>query len=483
MNYKFLKKWVDQNQRTNLLFNDIKKFEDQYAIFFNKSILKLQINLSSEAFIFFSKDSQLQFEHTNELKQWSQLLSKSKLREIKIHDDDRIITLQFEKVGIYNELINYLLIIELIPRYQNIILVQNHNQKIVDCLKKISFMENTTRQILPGIEYKSPETSFEIQQSEIEFPINYVNGKILENEGVYNQVNECFENFYYKYIIGKKINSIKRSKLNNLKKLLKRKKRKIEKLKIELEDSSREELLKQKAELAKANFILLIKGAEEIIVKNYYSPDMEDITISLKSDKSPKQNIDLLFKKAKKAKNAKAHLKKQISITMNEMEEYEKQIFDIEHIDSYREAIELVRDDRKQKNKKFKKSYKKLKINDDWEIFIGRTSAENDFLTTRFAKPYDWWFHTRIFRGTHIILRNYKKKEINEKLIRLCSKLAAYFSKAKKSSNVPVDYTEIRYVRKPHGAATGYVTYKNQKTIFIDPMSMRDAAEYIEKEF
>ncbi|MEA1971699.1 MAG: NFACT RNA binding domain-containing protein [Candidatus Cloacimonadota bacterium] len=483
MEYKYLQKWILENTHENLVFKDIKKFEDQYTIFFNKKKIKLQINLSSNAFMFFTKQNQFDFKHTNELKQWSQLLSKSRLKNIEIFRNDRIIQLLFEKVGIFNEIINYLLVVELIPRYQNIILKKDDN-KIVDCLKKISFMENTTRQVLPGIEYKSPDTNFEIEHSIINFPINYnEKGKIVENDKGYKIVNSCFEDLYYNFSIDKKIESIKKRKMKSLKRTLKKKKRKIGKLEVELSDSSRVEELQQKAELAKSNFHLLKNGTEKILVKNYYSPEMEEVTIKLKSDKSPQQNIDLLFKRVKKAKNAKIHLDKQISITIQEIEELEKQIFDIEHIDDYQEAIELVQVEKKTKNKKKKKHYKKLRINDDWEIFIGRTSTENDFLTTRFAKPYDWWFHTRVFRGTHIILRNYNKKNIDEKLIRLCCRLAAYFSKAKKSSNVPVDYTEIRYVRKPHGAAPGFVTYKNQKTIFLDPISMRAASKYIEKEY
>ncbi len=120
-----------------------------------------------------------------------------------------------------------------------------------------------------------------------------------------------------------------------------------------------------------------------------------------------------------------------------------------------------------------------MKVDENWEIIIGRTSRENDLLTTRFAKPHDWWFHTRIFRGTHIILRNLDKKELPENLKIICSRLAAYFSKAKKSSNVPVDYTQIRFVRKPKGSPTGYVVYTNQKTLFVDPLSMREASVII----
>jgi predicted ribosome quality control (RQC) complex YloA/Tae2 family protein len=131
------------------------------------------------------------------------------------------------------------------------------------------------------------------------------------------------------------------------------------------------------------------------------------------------------------------------------------------------------------KEEKKKEQFKRLKVNEEWDIFMGRTSRENDLLTCKTAKPTDWWFHSRVFHGTHLVLRNYRKQEPNNELIILCSRIAAYYSKAKNSTNVPVDYTQIRYVTKPHGAASGYVIYKNQKTLFVTPISIRDAANYI----
>ncbi|NQT65006.1 MAG: DUF814 domain-containing protein, partial [FCB group bacterium] len=192
--------------------------------------------------------------------------------------------------------------------------------------------------------------------------------------------------------------------------------------------------------------------------------------------KSAKQNIEHYFKKYRKARDGKTKIQKQINIAQNEIEVLESDIFELEETDVF-----FSNQEKSKKKKTLKKGYKKIAIDENWEIYIGRTSKENDTLTTRFAKPHDWWFHTRVFRGTHIILRNYKKKELPNKLRLLCSQLAAYYSKAKKSTNVPVDHTQIRYVRKPRGSAPGYVVYTNQKTLFVDPLSIRAVGEILEK--
>ncbi|MFA7026142.1 MAG: NFACT RNA binding domain-containing protein, partial [Candidatus Cloacimonadaceae bacterium] len=120
------------------------------------------------------------------------------------------------------------------------------------------------------------------------------------------------------------------------------------------------------------------------------------------------------------------------------------------------------------------------KYSEDWQIYIGRKAKENDFVTTKIGKPQDWWFHSRIYRGAHVLLRNLKKQELPPELLRQCASLAAWYSQAKFSVNVPVDYTQIRYVRKPKGSAAGFVTYTNYKTYFATPQDLRGLRKELE---
>ncbi|MFC1887820.1 NFACT RNA binding domain-containing protein, partial [Candidatus Cloacimonadota bacterium] len=209
-------------------------------------------------------------------------------------------------------------------------------------------------------------------------------------------------------------------------------------------------------------------------------------------DLSAQANLDRLYKKYRKARDGKKKIQEQIGITFEEIETLEKfqkklRSFSIETLekrignlngeDIYFSDVKEVRH-----SDETRSAYRSLKINDNWEILVGRTSKENDLLTTKTANPYDWWFHTRIFKGTHVVLRNYGKKgELPEELLNLSCRIAAYFSKAKKSANVPVDYTQIRYVRKPRKSPPGFVVYTNQKTLYVDPLSLRDAAAEIRK--
>jgi len=483
MQYKYLAEWIKENKEQNLVFKFIRKFEDQYSIEFSKNREELHINLSSQdCFCFFTNNNTIPFEQRNELDIMNTHLTKAHLAELNISETDRIIYLSFSKIDIYNNKQNYKLILELIPRYQNIILlkVEDGNEQIIDCTKKVSFAENRQRQILPGLEYTPPQTDFKVKKEKVHFSISIDSiNKFKESSEEslnFNSMNLFFEELYFFWIFIARNERIKNEKIKQINKEIKKKLRKIEKQEKELVTASKEEKWKQQAELLKANFVSLKKGMKVIVLQNYYKDGFPEIEIILNPEKDAKQNIGHYFKKYRKARDGKIKIKKQIEIAQKEIEVLEKEIFELEETDIF-----FSKQEKSKKRRPQKAGYKKITIDEDWEIYIGRTSKENDILTTRFAKPYDWWFHTRIFHGTHIILRNYNKKELPNKLKLLCSQLAAYYSKAKKSTNVPVDYTQIRYVRKPRGSAPGYVIYKEQKTLFVDPLSIRAVAEMLEK--
>jgi len=482
MQYKYLTEWIKENKEQNLVFKSISKFEDQYSIEFSKRKEKLHINLSSQdCFCFVTQNKTIPFEQRNELDIMNTHLNKARLNELMISETDRIIFLNFSKIDIYNNKQNYRLILELIPRYQNIILlkVDESSKQIMDCIKKVSFAENRQRQILPGLEYTPPQTDFKIKKEEVHFPISIDSVKKFKESSeeslTFGSINLLFEKLYFEWIFRARNERIKSDKIKQINHKIKKNTKKIEKQKKELINASKEEKWKQQAELLKANFASLKKGMQSIVLQNYYENDFPEIEIKLDSDKDAKQNIEHYFKKYRKARDGKTKIEKQIKIANKEIEMLKRDIFELEETDIF-----FSKQEKNKKRKTQKAGYKKIAINENWEIYIGRTSKENDTLTTRFAKPHDWWFHTRVFKGTHVILRNYNKKELPNELKLLCSQLAAYYSKAKKSTNVPVDHTQIRYVRKPRGSAPGYVIYTNQKTLFVDPLSIRAVAEILE---
>lgn len=485
MNYNILHKWVEQQSLPKLIFKEFFKFENQYFVCFKQTKLMLQFSLSGKnSFCFFTKNRSVLQNASPNYRVLSSNLAKAKLISINIKNDDRVISLKFNKTNIFAEEEYFYLHLELIPRYESWVLtkLQNNNEVVVDCLKKVSFADNPARQILPGFAYSYPPAGYEFDFSTLKTALcidNNFNVKPCENG--YTEINSLFEDLYYKHMFVKQTSNLKNRLLAKINKEVEKKKKKKQKQLKELENTKNEEIFKQKAELFKANIAFVKPGQKSLKVIDYYNEPYDEIEIEVNAELSPNQNMEKWFKKYRKARDGRLKIAKMLIKTEEEIEAIERQIYDIEEAEDYFELKNLLPKSGKHKKTNEKQNRKKLAIDENWEILIGRTSKENDELSLKVAKKNDWWFHTRVFQGTHVILRNFKNKTMPEWLCILCCQLAAYYSKAKKSSNVPVDYTQIKYVRKPKKSPPGYVIYTDQKTYYCDPLSMRDAALIIER--
>ena len=108
----------------------------------------------------------------------------------------------------------------------------------------------------------------------------------------------------------------------------------------------------------------------------------------------------------------------------------------------------------------------RYKSSDGTEILVGKNNKQNDYLTNKLASRDEWWLHTKDIPGSHVVIRS---KEPSRETILEAAQLAAYFSKGRSSSSVPVDFTRIRHVKKPSGAKPGFVIYENQQTVYVTP--------------
>ncbi len=107
-----------------------------------------------------------------------------------------------------------------------------------------------------------------------------------------------------------------------------------------------------------------------------------------------------------------------------------------------------------------------FQASDGTDIIVGKNNKQNDYLTNKLAARDDIWLHTKDIPGSHVVIRS---KEPSEKTIIEAASLAAYYSKARESSSVPVDFTKVRFVKKPNGAKPGFVIYDNQQTVYVTP--------------
>ena len=226
-------------------------------------------------------------------------------------------------------------------------------------------------------------------------------------------------------------------------------------------------------ELLTANIYLVKKGAKSVTVKNYYD-NMNDLDIPLDNTISPSANAQKYFKQYNKLKTASKLLSGQIKETEDEIDFISNQIYNlekcecIEDIDEIRSELTDAGYIKQQKSKQKHIESKPMHFisSENIDIYVGKNNTQNDFLTLHFAVSDDLWLHTKDIHGSHVII---KSGNPGEKTIEEAAHLAAYYSKAKTSSLVPVDATKRKFVKKPSGALPGKVIYTNQTTYYITP--------------
>ena len=225
------------------------------------------------------------------------------------------------------------------------------------------------------------------------------------------------------------------------------------------------------------------ENTQYVVVENYYDNNNK-IEIPIDCHLSISKNAEKYFKKYNKLKNTVKVVNIQKKETEKELYYLESLIQEMDNcttfddVDAvYNEISEnlLFNTNTKSKNKKNKNDQNDNMLNnyirlviDNYDVFVGKNNKQNDYLTLKVAHENDMWFHTKEIHGSHLILRcngEMPKLETIEK----CAKISAYYSKAKFSSHVPVDYTLVKNVHKPRGANPGFVIYTNYKTIYVDP--------------
>jgi len=252
--------------------------------------------------------------------------------------------------------------------------------------------------------------------------------------------------------------------------------KKIAKLKETLQEAGKAQEFQLYGELLTANIYAVQKGQNEIEVVNYYDEHGSTVRIPLDPLKTPSENAQRYFTKYQKAKNALEIVKEQIDKAIEEVRYFDALIQQLETA-SPKDVAE-IRDElieegyiRNRQKKQLKKQNQKPVLDyylasDGTEIIIGKNNKQNDYLTNRLAARDEIWLHTKDIPGSHVVIRS---KEPSEKTIQEAAVLAAFFSKARNSSSVPVDFTRVRHVKKPSGAKPGFVIYDNQQTVYVTP--------------
>lgn len=247
-----------------------------------------------------------------------------------------------------------------------------------------------------------------------------------------------------------------------------------------LADAEKKEAYKIKGELLSANIYRLESGMKSVRLENYYDPEGGEINISLNPELTPSQNIQRYYKLYTKAKNAEIEVGVQLKNTMEDLEYIKSTLAFVDNCrtESDLNAIRaelaeqgfLKRVSARKKDKREASSKPMHFVSKDgFDIYVGKNNTQNDYLTLKFANNMDLWFHTKQIHGSHTVIKLGQNKDVPETTIVEAAEIAAYYSKARSSSKVPVDYTQIKNVKKPSGAKPGMVIYDCYNTIYVAP--------------
>ena len=232
------------------------------------------------------------------------------------------------------------------------------------------------------------------------------------------------------------------------------------------------------ADTIMANLYQLHKGQTSAELVNIY--DGNTVTIKLNPILSPSDNAQAYYKKYNKYKRAQSELRQQIEATesmITYLASLDASLLtattknEIEEIRQEMVTAGLIREIGKKKKTALQKSQPlHLKLREGVDLYIGKNNKQNDYVTFTVGGPRDLWLHTKDIPGSHVIM---KATSPTAEDIALAVELAAYFSKARSGSNVPVDCVERRYVKKPAGAKPGFVIFTNQRTYYATPNEER----------
>ncbi len=434
---------------------------------------------------------------------------------------DRYLLLNIRALNeLYDEK-EYILSVELMGKYANLILIDKQTNKIIDALKKIPPYLNNKRTILQGAIFEIPESQNKLDPYN-NFNINFEESLVKQIQGFSKQLEEeirfrlannqkyediinqiknsnslyissnndyhiipltylnlpykqvdikkGFDLLYYKANEKERIKIVTEDIYKFIKRQIKHFDNKIIKLKQSLIESENLDEDRINGELLYTYSNLESKGLNKIDIQDY---DGNNKTIKLDPKLSVKQNANKYFTAYTKKRKGKVYIEEQLEIANREFEYFDalkEQLEIATYLDALQIKEELIKygyirkkTNKQKKNKKINLYQVKYK---GATITFGKNNTQNDYLSFDYGKPNNMWFHAKDFHGAHLIVDNDKP---DEDVLRMCANLAAYFSSGRMSNSVPVNYCLVKNLKKVKGAKAGFVTIKNYKTIYIDP--------------
>ncbi len=433
---------------------------------------------------------------------------------------ERIVILRMEAVDELGDKVSRALVLEAMGRRGNLILLDGE-ERIVDCLRRVEGdLAAGVRQVLPGLFYRMPEPYFAVpplierelrfqgQEGDLgpqveqlwnavsEYPstptmlirdgkpmdfsflpiLQYGPGTELKE---YPSFGELLDGFYETREQAERTKQRGEDLLRTVKNARDRTERKLANQRRELAATKDRERLRQLGDILTTNLHALEKGRATVRLQDYYDPEGREVEIKVDPLLTPQQNAAKYYKEYNKAKNAESALTLQIEKGENDLAYLESVLENLSLAEGERDLQEIrqelidtgyLRRQKKAAKREKRVSGKPMEFRTDagLRVSVGKNNSQNDQLTTKMASKGDWWFHTQKIHGSHVILWT-QGGQPDEVSISQAAALAAWFSQGREAGKVPVDYTPVKFVKKPAGARPGMVIYTTYQTTMAQP--------------
>lgn len=444
-------------------------------------------------------------------------LTGGRLLDITQPPQERIAVFRFETLNELGDRQERKLVLECIGRRANLILLDEEG-RVVDCLRRVEGdVTSGKRAVLPGLFYHLPDPHpglspliaregeargkgadwgetllAAVEAGEYTPTVLIRDGRPVDftflpvtqygpetTQRTYETFGELMDDFYAVREQAERARQKGQDLVKTVTTARDRTARKLANQRRELESTKDRERLRQLGDILTSSLHLMTKGMTVFRAVDYYDPDGAEVDIRLDPLLTPQQNAAKYYKEYNKAKNAESALTLQI----------EKSERDLDYLESVLEALPLAEGERdlqeirqelidtgfarrlkksKAREKRTASRPMEFRSSSGLRISVGKNNTQNDRLTTKQAGRGDIWLHTQKIHGSHVILWC-EGEEVDTTSLSEAAVLAAYFSQAREGRKVPVDYTPVKYVKKPAGSKPGMVVYTTYQTAYVDP--------------
>ncbi|MGI5973474.1 MAG: Rqc2 family fibronectin-binding protein [Oscillospiraceae bacterium] len=446
-------------------------------------------------------------------------LAGARILEIEQPYMERIVTLRLEALDELGDRVSCSLVLEAMGRRANLILLDGEG-RIMECIRRVDGDLTTGRQVLPGLFYRMPEPRFGVPpllERELRFrgetgdlapaveklwdEVGERGGKpvMLLREGKpadfsflpilqygpetelreYASFGALLDDFYETRERQERTRQRGEDLVRAVKNARDRTARKLENQRRELEATKDRERLRQLGDILTTNLHTLEKGRSTVRLQDYYDPECREVEITVNPLLTPQQNAARYYKEYNKAKNAESALTRQIERGESDLAYLESVLENLTLAEGERDLQEIrqeltdtgyLRRAAKAAKREKRVTGKPMEFRTDsgLRVSVGKNNSQNDQLTLKLASKWDWWFHTQKIHGSHVILWT-GGAEPDELSVAQAASLAAWFSQGREAGKVPVDFTPVKYVKKPAGAKPGMVVYTTYQTRMAPP--------------